>query len=412
MLELTSSVQVGRQGIYDRDREVVAYEMLFRPMKAGFGLVTEADHERATSHVISSVFGDFGVTDIADTRALFINVTRAFIVGDLPLPDSPNQVVVEVVRQVGVDAAILDGVARLQSLGFRVALDDWVGEPDRDPLLALCDIVKINLSRTSLSALTDLVARATSVNPGAVVVVERIEDAAAFRAAHQLGVALFQGHYLQRPVVMETPQLAPSEIMCLRLLGVLAEPEVSMAEIEAVVSGDPGLAVRVLRTASSAAAAGRPVSSLRQALILVGPQMLSSWVVLMLVGGTGTVAHDQVVTVLARAGACSALSVDAPHVAFTAGLLSGVSEILGVSSEDTVRTTGIGQQVAAALLCGEGAAGTALRAVLAHERQNPQAVLSNGFTPYQVSLAYLDAVRAANAISQVVAEQPAESPQT
>lgn len=91
VLELTSSVQVGRQGIYDHDREIVAYEMLCRPMRAGFGLATEADHERATSHVISSIFGDFGVADIVDTRSLFINVTRAFIVGDLPLPDSRNR---------------------------------------------------------------------------------------------------------------------------------------------------------------------------------------------------------------------------------------------------------------------------------------------------------------------------------
>lgn len=402
VLELTSSVQVGRQGIYDRDRVIVAYEMLFRPMKAGFGLATEVEHERATSHVISAVFGDFGVADIADTRPLFINVTRSFLVGDLPLPDAPEQVVVEVVKHVVVDEALLSGIASLKARGFRIAVDDWVAEPEREALLPLADVVKINLSRTDLASLATLVGHVHAVNPGASIVVERIEDAESFEAAHSLGVELFQGHYLQRPQVIETPQLAPSEIMCLRLLGALAADELSMREIEGIVSGDPGLAIRVLRTASSAAAAGRPVSSLRQALALIGPKMLSSWVVLMLVGGTGKVAHDQVVTMLARASTCSALATNAPHVAFTAGLLSGVSEILGVAAVDTIRTTGVGPEVADALISGEGVAGTALRAVLAHERHNPQAVVANGFTPYEVSRAYLEAVRAANAVSTSV----------
>jgi len=400
--ELTSSVQVGRQGIYDRDRQVVAYEMLFRPMKAGFGLATEADHERATSQVISSIFGDFGVADIADSRSLFINVTRAFIVGDLPLPDSPDQVVVEIVKHVGVDDQILAGVKRLKALGFRIAVDDWVGEPERDNLLVDCDLVKINLARTELLRLAGLVRHATALNPAAAIVVERIEDAEAFEAAHALGVAMFQGHYLQRPLVMVAPQLSPSEVICLRVLGLLAADEVKTDQVHAVVSGDPGLAIRVLRTASSAAAAGRPVSSLRQALALIGPRMLSSWVVLMLVGGTGRVPHDQVVTMLARAGACSTLAPHASNVAYTAGLLSGVTEILGVSTEDTIRTTGIGPEVADALLSGGGTVGTALRAVMAHERHNPQAVVANGFTPYQVSLAYLEAVRSGNAMTSAI----------
>jgi EAL and modified HD-GYP domain-containing signal transduction protein len=123
--------------------------------------------------------------------------------------------------------------------------------------------------------------------------------------------------------------------------------------------------------------------------------MLSSWVVLMLVGGTGKLASDTVVTLLARAGTCAGLARSTPHVAYTVGLLAGVSDSLGMSAVDIIRTTGVGPEVADALISGEGPAGTALRAVLAHERGNPQAVVANGFTPYEVSRAYLEAVRQA-----------------
>jgi EAL and modified HD-GYP domain-containing signal transduction protein len=399
VLELTSSVQVGRQGIYDWDRSVVAYEILFRPLPWGPGLATESDHERATSQVINAVFGDFGVRDLAGSRPLFINVTRSFLVGELPLPGSPDQVVVEVVPHVDADDEVVSGVRALRGQGFRVALDGWSGEGDRGPLVELSDIVKIDLGLVGPDALGQVIGSVRDANPDATLAVVRVEDAESFRAAHELGVELFQGYHLHRPQVVETPQLAPSEVMCLRLLGVLSSDDLSMRHVETLVAGDPGLAVRVLRTASSSAASGRPVSSLRQALALIGPRMLSSWVVLMLVGGTGRVAHDHVVTLLARAGACANLTPAAPHVAYTVGLLSGVSDILGMSPVDTIRTTGVGPDVADALICGEGSAGTALRAVLAHERGHPQAVVANGFAPFEVSRAYLDAVRSANAVA-------------
>lgn len=399
VLELTSSVQVGRQAIYDWERSVVAYEILFRPMTAGVGLVNEVEHEKATSQVISSVFGDFGVQDIAGTRPLYINVTRSFLVGDLPLPDAPGQVVIAVVPRVAVEEAVLGGIRALRARGYRVAVDGWAGELDRRPLLELADIIKIDLGRVDLARLAHVVRTARDVNPDAVLAAERIEDAEAFRVAHELGIELFQGYHLQRPQVIEAPQLAPSEVMCLRLLGALSAAEVSMEDIETIVASDPGLAVRVLRTASSAAAAGRPVSSLRQALALIGPKMLSSWVVLMLVGGTAQVPYDHVITLLARAGACAGLTPHAPHVAYTVGLLSGVSDILGMSAVDTIRTTGVGAEVADALISGEGPTGGALRAVLAHERGNAQAVVANGYTPYEVSRAYLEAVRQANLVA-------------
>lgn len=395
--ELADSVRVGRQAIYDWDRSVVAYEMLFRPAEATLGLYSETEHEQATSQVISAVFGDFGVTDLVGDLPLFLNVTRSFLTGELPLPEAGDQLVVEVVPHVGVEPDVLAGVRRLRESGIRVAVDGWTGDPRRLAVVELADIVKIDLGALPIADLPDVIADTRRVNPQATIAVERVEDAETMRVAHEFGATLFQGFHLQRPQVLETPRLAPSEVMCLRLLGLLAEEDVSPVEVESVVASDPGLAVRVLRTASSAAAAGRPLTSLRQALTLIGPRTLSSWVVLMLVGGTGSVPRETVVQLLARAGACANLCPTSPHVAYTVGLLSAVSEMLGMSAYDTIRSTGVGTDVADALAEGTGEVGLALRAVLAHERDNPSAVLANGFTPLEVSRACLDAVRTANA---------------
>jgi EAL and modified HD-GYP domain-containing signal transduction protein len=399
VLELTSAVQVGRHAIHDWQRSVVGYGLSFRHVDPDPdpGPASEDDRRRATGDVVAAVLTGFRPQDLAGERPLFVTVPRPFLVGERPLPPGvePGRLVVAVPPDVTTDDELLAGLRRLRDADFGVAVVGYAGQEDRSEVARLSDVVSIDLGRVDVAALPRVAAAARRANPRATLAVDRVEDAECFQAARDAGAEFFSGYHLQRPPVVDTAQLAPSEVMCLRLLGTLSGDDVSMTDVESIVAGDPGLAVRVLRTASSASGAGHPVSSLRQALALIGPRMLSSWVVLMLVGGTGSLAADTVVTLLARAGTCAGLTPAAPHVAYTVGLLAGVSDSLGMSAVDTVRATGVGPEVADALISGEGPAGVALRAVLAHERENPQAVVANGFTPYEVSREYLEAVRQA-----------------
>ena len=388
-----STVLVGRQGIHSVDGGLVAFELLFRQMPIDV-LRSEADHEAATAQVISSVFGDFGVSDIAGSRPLFLNVTRAFLVGDIALPDVPDQIVVEVLEHVLLDEEVLAGVVALKAAGYRVAADDWDGSAERDPLVRLVDIVKIDLPQTGRDNLPALVARARVLNPTVQVAVERIEDAEDAALAVAAGADLLQGFHLDRPQVVATSAMSPSDAVCLRLLGALAS-EAETAVLEALVSSDPGLALRVLRMAGSPAGVGRPVRSVQQAVVLLGPRKLSAWVVLMVLGGAKRLPHEQVVTMLTRAGAVARLAPRQRDVAFTAGLLSAVAEVLGSDPEETLRSSGVDQSIAGAVLRGEGDVGMALRAVVGHERANPAVVVANGFTPFEVSRVYLEALREA-----------------
>ena len=388
-----STVLVGRQGIHRVGGGLEAYELLFRQLPIDV-LQSEADHEAATAQVVSSVFGDFGVADIAGSRPLFINVTRAFLVGEIALPDAPDQLVVEVLEHVLLDEEVLAGIARLRAAGYRVAADDWDGSPGRDPLVSLCDLVKIDLSAVPRDGLAAMVRRARELRPGIQVVVERIETAADAELARAAGADLLQGFLLDRPQTVSRAVMTPSDVVCLRLLGALAG-DADFREQERLVASDPGLALRVLRMAGSPAGVGRPVRSVQQAVVLLGPRKLSAWVVLMVLGGSSRMPAEHLVTMLARAGACARLSPSCPDVAYTAGLLSAVAEVLGADPADTLRSSGVDPSISDAVLCGEGPVGTTLRAVVGHERANPAVVVANGFTPFVVSRAYLEALREA-----------------
>jgi c-di-GMP phosphodiesterase len=137
----------------------------------------------------------------------------------------------------------------------------------------------------------------------------------------------------------------------------------------------------------------REVTSLRQALVLIGPRRLRSWVVLTLLeGGTTRNTSDDLWSVLARAHTCQRLATDDGDLAFTIGLLSGCADLLGTDAAAVADGSGVGPQARQALLDGEGPAGRALQAVLAHERDDVAAVTAAGLVPFDVSRAYLESL--------------------
>jgi EAL and modified HD-GYP domain-containing signal transduction protein len=387
---MVRNVRIGRQGIYDAHRQLVSYELLFRSPEASAR--DEVAGEQATSQVIASTFGTFGLDNISDGRPVFINFTRAFLTGVIPIPVPPDNVIIEVVEQVDVDHELLLGLAQLRSAGYRIAVDNYSGDLARSALVEIADFVKINVNHLPTMVVPGLVQQCRSA--GATLLSTGVEDADVFGRCIELGFELFQGFYLQRPMVLEQRTLSPSQEICIRLLNDLADPQVPISRIEQMVGSDPGLTLRLLRTANSAAAGvGRDVTSLRQALVLIGPRLLRSWVVLTLLeGGTVRSASDDLWSVLARAHACQRLAVHQSDLAFTVGLLSGAADLLDSAPADVAARSGVGVEARAALLDGDGEAGRALRAVLAHERDDPDGIAGTGFVPFDVSRAYLESL--------------------
>src|SRR5262245_19415761 len=134
---------VGRQPIYGRRLELHAYELLYRGADVDYADFSEGD--RATSQVLLNTFTEFGLQRIVGGHLAFINLTRGFIVGEYPLPVPRTQVVLEVLEDVAPDRQVLEGLQDLRRRGFNIALDDFDCRADREPLLALADVVKLDI---------------------------------------------------------------------------------------------------------------------------------------------------------------------------------------------------------------------------------------------------------------------------
>src|SRR5439155_24401678 len=121
-----------------------------------------------------NTFGEFGLTDLAGGLPCFVNLTREFLTGRLPLPFGPEQAVLEVLETVEVDDEVAAGVDRLVDQGYAIALDDFVRGSSHERLLKQESAVKLDLLCTSPERLVGII-DAWSASPEITRLGERLD---------------------------------------------------------------------------------------------------------------------------------------------------------------------------------------------------------------------------------------------
>jgi EAL and modified HD-GYP domain-containing signal transduction protein len=358
---LASSVAVARQPILDAGRRLHGYELLHRG-NASYG-------EAATAQVLLAAFGEIGLRTLVGSRPAFVNVSRRFLLDVDPLPVPPSEVVLEVLEDQAFDEELIGRLVELDAAGFRFALDDFVYSPAADQALALASIVKVDVLAGGMAHATEQAELLRHFD--VTLLAEKVEDEAMFRHCRDLGYELFQGYFFCKPELVSGRQIPSSSASALRDIAVLSRSDATFEEIEAVVARDPGLTLRLLRLLNSASYALRSrVTSVREAVTMLGARTVRQWAMLLVLGGVTTSCDELVPTALSRARTLAHLAhrrEGDTDVAFSVGLLSVADALLGVPMDEALAGLPLADSVTAALLRREGPDGTALAAVLDYE---------------------------------------------
>ena len=386
-------VHVGRQPVYDRGGGVAGYELLFRG--TGADMSASRRNASATSQVIVNAFTEFGLAELVGRHTCFINLTREFIVGELGVPFPPGQVVLEILETVEIDDEVVAGVTRLAEAGYPIALDDFIFGLGHERLLHLTSYVKLDLLESTVEAVEAAVA-ACRRYPEIRLIAERVESPEQVELAQRLGFDLMQGYALGRTQVVSVATLAPSRLRRLELLGALTGPDADLEHVVSIVTSDPALSFRVLRATNAVSEAlPRRISSVREAVVLLGTTRIRQWVTLMLVSDIAEATDEQLSMTMARAKLCETLAprLDAsPESAFTVGLLWGVADVLGVPVADLVSRLPLTQDVADALVGRRGPLGEVLAMVEAYEQADGSVLAHPEVSPAELAGAYLGSV--------------------
>jgi EAL and modified HD-GYP domain-containing signal transduction protein len=359
--QTTSSVAVARQPILDVGRRLKGYELLHRGDRT-YG-------EKATAQVLVAAFGELGLRTLVGSQPAFINVTRRFVLDVDPLPLPPDEVVLELLEDQALDDLLLGRLVELDAAGFRIALDDFSYRPDADDVLRLASIVKVDV----LAGGPDHAARQAELlrRFDVTLLAEKVEDEAMFQHCRDLGYELFQGYFFCKPELVSGREIPGASASALHDIAVLSRSDATFEEVEAVVTRDPGLTLRLLRLLNSASyALRRRITSVHEAVHMLGARTVRQWAMLLVLGGIESNCDELVPTALSRARTLFSLAERRggdTDVAFSVGLLSVADALLGVPMQEALAGLPLSDAVVGALVDRSGPDGQALDAVLEFE---------------------------------------------
>lgn len=355
--------------IYTRNLDVAAFELL---LAGDDGLET---FSRPASRAILGTYADIYRNGEIDTVASVLRVTPAMLLAPQVsnLPKKPYILELDL-GDPATDDDAAELPAQLRTLarrGYRLALAGY--HPDRDDLTPLLDavhIVRLDLSKLGSACVADSIRR---LRPrGVELLVDSIDDTAQFRDCLDLGATYFQGDFFSKPTPVKGRTITGNKLLVLQLLSELQNPDTSPAALERIAIRDAHLTYRILKVVNSAAVGlNREVSSVSQAIALLGTREIRRWANLLLVDKEPGKPGELTRSMLVRGRMCEILAElcghDSPVDHFIVGLLSQLDVLMDIAMEDLMEQVPLNTEVKQALLHREGPMGQILTEVEHYE---------------------------------------------
>lgn len=359
---------IGRQPILDRFGRVRAYELLFRGDMPNGSTVFDGNY--ATANVIANALTEFEFEDVVGPHQAFINFTDELLQNDTALLLPKERVVLEILENVNVTKQLVKAAAALADKGYHIALDDFVFEPQWEPLIVIAGTVKLDVMALSRKEVEQHVR--TLRRYDVRLLAEKVEDADEHAWLMELGFDLFQGYYYAKPNVVSRTRIPQNHLAVVRLLAALNQKSATIEEIENLVSEDVSLSYRLLRYINSAfVALPQKVDSIRRAVIYFGIDMLRHWASLLVMAGVDGKPKVLMENALVRARMCERLAAKAglpdAESFFTVGLFSILDSLLDTPMETILEPLPLSPEIVDALITGAGVYGEALRCVTSYE---------------------------------------------
>ena len=376
-------IHLGRQPILGRDKKMVAFELLFRSNPHA-NAADFLSGSLATVTVINHAFNELGMQATLGSCLGFINVNEAILADEVIELLPKSKIVFEILETVKINEAVIARCRELKALGYRLALDD-VACLNGDCLAIIdhIDVIKIDLNQIDQAKLDCMVSKIKAHNPDITLLAEKVETLEQFEHCLALGFNLFPGYFFARPQIISGRQISPSLLTILKLMEKIMN-DAELDEIEKILKENAALSIKLLKIANSAAIGStRTISSIREAVTILGRRQLQRWVQLLLYANNG---HDKLSPLLLLASSRSRTmemiargkseSAFEDH-AFITGIMSLADTLLGMPLDEIVDQIQLNEAVIDALLKREGQLGQLLRLVEHMEQDNENGIMES-----------------------------------
>lgn len=326
--ELTkdSAQFIARQPIFDNQKKLFAYELLYRDSEANYFPQHLTDCQ-ATGRMFFDAILLHGLDKLTNNHTAFINLSTSALILELPNLISPNQAVIEIVERTEELEDVTHFVSDMKKQGYTFALDDYDGDEKWQVVLEQVNFIKLEveepLMRTILQA-----KKLKRKYPKTKIVVERIEDNDTFKQLADAGVDYFQGYFFSKPEMMSLQNISPTKMVVLELLKLSSQSDLDFTLVQQKVAKDLSLTARVLKLANGVCG-DTQISSLSQAIIYLGEDLIRQFITVLALSELGQDKPSELTKLgLVRAKFINLRLEGQDHQLLNAGYLVGLVSVL------------------------------------------------------------------------------------
>ncbi len=393
-------VFVARQPIFDRHLQLYAYRLLYRSAESQVAF-DGTDRATAGIQVIGNTLLTIGIENLLCGKRAFINFDRGLLLGGLHSVLPPEILVIEILRSVAADSEVMEACRSLCEQGYALALDDFVPDPEREPLARAAKVIKVDLVATPRA---DQQLLLKTYRPlGIAMLAEKVEHQEQFEWALSAGYDYFQGYFFARPANLRGRRIPAAKFTCLQLLAEIQRAEPDFDRLQALISRDVWLSYSILLYVNSALfGCTTEIRSIGHAMAVLGEEGIRHWAALAALPVMAKDKPGELITLsLVRARFCERLAalahVTLPNLGFLMGLFSLLDGLTDLPIQEALAKVHAAPEIAASLT---GAAqpgepyGDVFQMVCHYEDANWDALLSLAakwrIQPSQVAEAYAE----------------------
>jgi len=389
---------VARQPIFEKDKHIYGYELLFRDKMSNF--FPAVDGDVASSTVLSNSFVTFGIDHITRGRKAFINFTKELLLKKIPTMFPREKIIVEILENVEPEDELLCACQEIAQDGYDIALDDFSYRSELKPLVALAKIIKIDLKLTPFEEVKELLGKLAPYRLNFLA--EKVEAPEEFEQALAAGFQYFQGYFFSKPQVLKTRDIPPYKLNLLRITALANRSDFRFNELEELISRDVSISYKLMRYINSAYF--RPlqeISSIRQAIVLLGEKGIRRFISLMSMAKLAAGKPNELIRAcIIRARLCELLGKASKYrdesELFTLGLFSLIDAVLDDTMENLMSRLPFSEDIKGALIKGAGGLANYINIVSCYEKGDWEGVSEMaskiGVNEEKVAEYYMDAV--------------------
>jgi c-di-GMP phosphodiesterase len=256
---------VARQPIMDEHGRVHAYELLFRD---GSDSVFRGDGAIASRTILDDTVL-FGLDRYTNGLPAFISCSAETLTERLVMVLPPAKTALLIPAGAQPTPQLIDACEELKASGFRLALDDYAGNPKLQSLLECADYICADFSSLGSDARQNIREQFSRLSVSKIA--RKVQTQADYEQAAFAGFTLFQGDYLCHPVLMKDRKVPNNRFLNFELLRHLNREPVDLRRVSELVQRDPSLTYRLLRLVNSPFCALRQeVRSIESTLLILG----------------------------------------------------------------------------------------------------------------------------------------------